>query len=408
MLDGAEGAAVATAARILVEVAEAMGAEALIDVTKAHVDSCLYHGRAGLDFAQLLVEQGGRVRVPTTLNVGALDLRHPDLVRLEPGVAEDARALMDAYTAMGCRQTWTCAPYQLFDRPALGEQIAWAESNAIVFANSALGARTERYGDFIDICCALTGKAPFTGLHTDEGRRATISFELQGVPERLLSDELGFACVGLVVGRRAGSELPAIVGLPPSASEDHLKALGAAAASSGSVAMFHAIGLTPEAPTLDKATGGRTVPAEPITLADLREAATALQTGTDGPIGAVCLGTPHASVRELARIAALARDAGTPTVPVYVNVGRDAREEAGGLGLIAQLEASGITLVSDTCTYLTPVLHDIDGPVMTDSVKWAWYAPGNLGVQAVFGTAEECLRSAAGGAVVRDPGLWGD
>ncbi len=151
----------------------------LRDVTRAHIDSCLYHGQVGLDFAERLLAGGASVTVPATLNVSSLDLLHPELVLLDDETRGRARRLMDAYVAMGCRPTWTCAPYQLPDRPAFGEHVAWAESNAIVFANSVLGARTNRYGDFIDICAAVTGRVPDHGLHTDEGRRATARFLLR-------------------------------------------------------------------------------------------------------------------------------------------------------------------------------------------------------------------------------------
>src|SRR5690606_36317562 len=144
MLAGEEGEGVALAMRVLVATAEAMGAERLLDIESAHVDGCLYHGPSGLDFARALVDGGARVRVPTTFNVSSLDLLHPELVRLDRRTADEAKALMDAYVALGCRPTWTCAFYQLPERPRLGSQIAWGESNAIVFANSVLGARTER------------------------------------------------------------------------------------------------------------------------------------------------------------------------------------------------------------------------------------------------------------------------
>src|SRR5262245_34679715 len=154
-LDGAHGEGAALAMRLVVRMAEVARAPRLRDVTGAHIDSCLDHGRAGLDFAERLRAGGAEVSVPTTLNVSSLDLLHPELVRLDDATKERSRRLMDAYAAMGCRQTWTCAPYQLPERPALGEHVAWAESNAIVFANSVLGARTNRYGDFIDICAAV-------------------------------------------------------------------------------------------------------------------------------------------------------------------------------------------------------------------------------------------------------------
>jgi predicted aconitase len=174
LLSGHRGEAARIAMRIILEMARVAGAQRLIDVRSAHIDGCLYHGRAGLDFAERLASAGGRVVVPATLNVGSLDLLHPGLFRGDEETACLARRLMDAYVAMGCEPTWTCAPYQLPERPGLGEHVAWAESNAIVFANSVLGARSDRYGDFIDICAAITGRVPDAGLHRTENRRGQV------------------------------------------------------------------------------------------------------------------------------------------------------------------------------------------------------------------------------------------
>jgi predicted aconitase len=404
ILDGDRGEAAALAMRIVVRTAEAMDAPELLDVRGAHVDGCLYHGRAGLDFAERLVELGGRVAVPTTLNVGSLDLLHPDLVHLSADRAAEARALMDAYVALGCRPTWTCAPYQLADRPELGDQVAWAESNAIVFANSVLGARTERYGDFVDVCCAMTGRAPAVGLHTGAGRRASLVIEVDGVPDDLARSTAGLAALGHVLGTLADRRVPVMTGLPPSLSEDGLKALGAAAASSGSVALFHIVGCTPEAPSLD-AIASENADTVHVTADDLRAARDELSTASGGDIGAVCLGTPHASSEELRTLAALVDQIGPPVVPCYVNTSRAALEALGDGA--ARLRNAGVTIVTDTCTYVTPILVGIDGAVMTDSAKWAWYAPSNLGYGAVFGTTEECVRSASTGRVWRDAAFWG-
>jgi predicted aconitase len=404
MLDGERGEATALGMKILVEMANVWEADHLIDITSAHIDSCLYHGRAGLDFAEKLLAGNARVVVPTTLNVSSLDLLHPDLVLLDAETATNARRLMDCYVSMGCRATWTCAPYQLPERPALGEHIAWAESNAIVFANSVLGARTNRYGDFIDICAAITGRVPLAGLHLDQHRRAQTVFRLEDIPERLLHDEVTPTCVGHLVGKATGTALPAIVGLPRDTGEDRLKALGAAAASSGAVAMFHAVGITPEAPTLEAALGGKRAEGDvTISASDLRSARDELTTVDIGPIAAVSVGTPHLSAGELHRLIELVAGA-RPVVPLYANVGRDVAASTD----VGSLARSGVTVVTDTCTYITPILHNIDGPVMTNSAKWAWYAPTNLGFDVVFGSLEECVRSASLGRVWRDPELWGD
>jgi len=406
-LRGEHGEAAALAMRIVVEMAGVSGAERLIDVASAHVDGCLYHGVAGLEFAELLVAGGARVRVPTTLNVGYLDLLHPDRYRGDAGTAAKARRQMDLYVAMGCRPTWTCAPYQLPERPAFGQHVAWAESNAIVFCNSVLGARTDRYGDFIDVCAALTGRVPLAGLHRDEDRRARLVLRLEGVSERLLASDALYPVLGHVLGQEAGTEVAAIAGLPADTSEDRLKALGAAAASSGSIAMFHAVGITPEAPTLEVATAGEPVPEFVVPTERLRAARRELGTARDGRLGAVSVGTPHASLAELERLAALLGTA-EPAVPFFVNIGRDVLAEAEERGPIATLRSAGVRIVSDTCTYISPVMDVADGPVMTDSAKWAWYAPANIGVDVVIGGLEDCVRSAIAGRVLLDETLWTD
>jgi predicted aconitase len=405
LLDGHEGEAGALAMRIVVEMATAMGAERLLDITGAHIDSCLYHGQAGLDFADRLVAGGARVRVPSTLNVGAVDLLHPEHARVDADSARAGRQQMERYLEMGCRPTWTCAPYQLEDRPAFGEHVAWAESNAIVFCNSVLGARTDRYGDFLDICAAITGRAPFAGLHRDEARRATVIVRLERVSPALLASTALFPTLGTVVGHVAGSEVAAIDGLPPSTTEDDLKALGAAAASSGAVAMFHAVGITPEAPTLEAATGGGDgIPVVGVTTGDLRRARDELGAARGDAVGGVWLGTPHASVAELERLAAAVRDVQV-RVPIWVNTGRDVLD--GRRALVDTLGARGVRVVTDTCIYLAPVVGAA-GPVMTDSAKAAWYAPANTGVEIIFGAFDECVASATAGRVVRDESLWTD
>jgi predicted aconitase len=410
MLDGERGEAARLAMRIVVDLAEVMEADRLIDVASAHVDGCLYHGPAGLEFAERLVAGGAAVSVPTTLNTGSLDLLHPELVRETPERAGAARRQMDLYVAMGCRATWTCAPYQLPGRPSLGQQIAWAESNAIVFANSVLGARTNRYGDFIDICAAITGRVPHAGLHREGNRRAEIVFRLSGISDRLLEEDVVYPVLGQLVGREAGSAVVAIQGLPPDTSEDQLKSLGAAAASSGSVALFHAVGITPEAPTLEAALGGRrasrTVQINPERL---RAARDELSTTSREDLAAVSLGTPHFSLAEFEALMPLLDDIRVnPRVDLFISTGRDVLAEVERRGWLSLLQTAGARIVTDTCTYITPIMRVEDGPVMTNSAKCAWYAPMNVGAEVVFGSLEECVRSAASGRVWRDERLWAD
>jgi predicted aconitase len=409
MLDGAEGGAAAFAMQILVAFARAVGAPRFLDITRAHIDGCLYHGKVSLDFVERLAAGGGRVRVPTTLNVGAVDLIHPEMIRLSTFEQAPARRLMKAHEALGCIPSFTCAPYQTEFRPIFGEQIAWGESNAIVFANSVIGARTNRYGDFIDLCCAITGRAPSWGLHLPENRYGRLLFRLVGFPTSLQPTDSLFVGVGLVVGSLAGEQVPVIEGLPAPRSEDQLKALGAAAASTGSVALFHAVGITPEAPTLAAALGGKAAAGSiDVRPEDVGAAIARLSTVPAGtPITAVCLGTPHFSRAEWESLVALLHEARRPSrVPIYVNTARGTLKTLERDRLVEGLVPFDVRIVTDTCSYLTPVLERLDGAVMTNSGKWAHYAPGNLGVEVAFGSLEDCLASAAAGRVVRTGEEW--
>ncbi len=397
--------------RLVVRAAKATGAARLIDITGAHVDSCLYHGKATMDFVDRLADGEARVSVPTTLNVGALDLLHPELYRGDRRTATAGRKLMNRYRALGARPTYTCAPYQLVDaRPALGAQVAWGESNAIAFCNSVLGARTNRYGDFLDIGAAITGRVPDAGLHRTEERRATLVLRLaDDVPAALRDSDVLFPVLGIVLGRRAGSSVAVIDGLARGQSEDRLKALGAAAASSGSVAMFHVTGSTPEAASLDDALQRRPPEAvELIRLADLRAARDELSTTSGERLAAVALGTPHASLAELERYAVMLGGRRVhDDVECLVSTGRDVMATAAERGITERLREAGVELLVDTCSYVAPTLRASSGPVMTDSGKWAYYAPGNIGAAVVFGSTAECIRSAVAGRVVLDLEPWG-
>ncbi|MCY0094202.1 aconitase X catalytic domain-containing protein [Hoeflea ulvae] len=403
ILAGRQGRAAADALGLVLRFAEAVGAERLLPCASAHVDGCLYHGQASLDFVERFVALDGRVKVPTTLNVGSVDLIHPDLFIGDAALGAAGKRLMEAHVELGCIPSFTCAPYQTLFRPNFGDQLAWAESNAIVFANSVIGARTNRYGDFIDLACALTGRVPDYGLHRSENRRARVIVELSGF-ETAGPDQAGGIAVaaGLIVGKECGDTIAAITGLPASTSEDDLKALGAAAASSGSVAMFHAVGLTPEAPDLLTATGGANVPVVArLGPAEISGILARLCTVPDGTaLTAVALGTPHFSLSEFDRLMPML-DLAPFAVPVYINTGRHEWQRLEADERAAKLEAAGVTVVVDTCTYVTSIIRDLSGAVMTNSGKWAYYAPGNLGIDVAFGTLADTLLSARAGRVVR-------
>ncbi|MEE8499827.1 MAG: aconitase X catalytic domain-containing protein [Kiloniellales bacterium] len=410
VLSGKGGKALEIAMGLVVKAAEAMAAERLIGISCAHVGSVFSSGRVGLDFAELLVSKGARVAVPTTLNTGSLDLVHPELRPAMGASLAHGQRLIELYAAMGCEVTLTCAPYHLARRPKAGDHVAWSESNAVVFVNSVLGARSNKYGEFFDICAALTGRVPDAGLHRTEARRGQLLFRLSDLPGALLEQDVFYQVLGYLIGRAAETLVPVIQGLPENATEDQLRALGAAASSSGAVTMFHAVGLTPEAATLDEAfQGGGAERVVEVTPARLAEARDALSTAASGALGAVCLGTPHFSVAEFERLTRLLEGARVhPGVRFYVSTSRHVLGQVEARGWLPVYEKAGVRIVVDTCTYFGPILEGCSGLAMTNSAKWAYYAPGNLGMQVVFASMEECVRSAVAGEIWRDERLWSD
>jgi predicted aconitase len=408
MLDGAMGRATQIAMRILTTMATVYGADHLLDISSAHIDGVLYHGVSGLEFVQKLVEADGQVVVPTTLNVGALDLMHPEMFQGTAQVADWARQTMLGYEKLGCQPIYTCTPYHTMARPAFGEQIAWAESNAIVFANSVLGARTQRYGDFIDICCALTGRAPAAGLHLTENRGGQLLFRLTDIPQELLSEDVLFPVLGYLIGAQSQNLIPVIDGLLPETTEDQLKALGAATASSGAVGLFHAIGITPEATTYDEAFQGK----EPqkivdVNIDDLRRVRDSLATAPDGVIDAVALGSPHFSVSEFEQLMPLVeKHPPKADIEFIVCTNRIVLVVLQKRGWLTQLRELGLTIIVDTCVVVTPIIRVKQGTLMTNSGKFAHYAPGNIGLSTIYGSLRECVRSAELGRVWRDEVLW--
>ncbi len=393
---------------ITVRMAEVCGAETLMDITAAHIDSSLYQGDATLEYAERLTSLGAKVIVPTTLNVSGVDEHGWRDWAVPPEWAVKARRQMIAYQSMGCLPIWTCAPYQTDQRPKFGQQIAWGESNAIVFANSVIGARTERYPDLFDICAAITGRVPATGLHLTENRAGQLFMRLKDVPRHVQEDDSFYPVLGYLIGKVAQDRIPVVEGIEVTPSEDQLKALCAATTSSGAVALCHLIGITPEAPTLEAAFQGR-APQQTIevTMSELRAARRELTTADGQKLDMVVLGSPHFSLAEFQKLAPLlAGKQRHPDVQFLVTSSRLMTTLAEQSGCLEPLRQFGGKITVDTCILTTPMLYPEIKVLMTNSAKYAYYAPGMLNTQVVFGKLEDCVRSASEGRVVRDESLW--
>ena len=313
LLAGEHGEAPRMAMSILTRMAEVQGAEALLDISQAHIDSALYMGDATLEYAERLAAAGAQVVVPTTLNVAGVDPHGWERWAVPPEWATKARRQMEAYQGMGCTPSWTCAPYQTEARPRFGQQIAWGASRAIVCANSVLGARTERDPDLLDSCAAITGRVPAVGLHLDENRRGGVLFHLGDIPSALQRDDALYPVLGHWIGSVAGHRVPVLDGFEAVQTEDQLKAMGAAMASSGSVALFHVVGVTPEAPTVEEAfQGGRPEEVVTVTMDALRSARADLHTADGDAPDMVVLGSPPFSLEEFRRLAPLREGAARP------------------------------------------------------------------------------------------------
>lgn len=402
---GASGEAAAMAMRIVAEAGRLLGAPHLIEIASVHVDGCLYHGDSGVYFAEKLVAEGGKVKVPTTLNVGALDLLHPERVRGDAHFRDMARRLMDAHLTLGCAQGFTCAPYQTGHRPALGEQVAWGESNAVAFANSVLGARTNRYGDFLDICAAIVGRAPYCGLHLDCNRRAQAVVSTDQISPELKHMDAFYPVLGAWLGATFGETVAVVDGLPLHQSEDRLKAVGAGAASTGAVGLFHIAGVTPEAPTVSAVCDINQAERVPLTLEAVRATRDRLSTVSGDQIDAVAVGSPHFSLSEFSELATVARGRRFK-IPFFACTGRDVIRALEGTEDHATLDVAGLTFVADTCVVVAPILPETGGVLMTNSAKFAHYGPANTGFDVIYGSLSDCVESAVAGRVIRDETLW--
>jgi predicted aconitase/predicted aconitase with swiveling domain len=400
-LAGQHGKAAQVAMRLLLRMAAVQDARAFMDVSQVHVDGCIYTGPASLRFAEMLVAWGARVQVPTTLNSISVDKRRWRAQGVADDLGAPASAVADAYLAMGAQPSFTCAPYLLETAPEFGEQVGWAESNAVVYANSVIGARTMKYPDYLDVCIALTGRAPLAGCHLDSGRRATFALEVEMPAGR---DDSFWPLLGYCCGSVCGTEIPLILGLETSAAgPDELKAFGAAFATVAAAPMFHIAGITPEADEQ------RTERQLRIGLGELRQAWEALNTAESPEVELVSLGNPHFSLSECARLVTLVRGrTKSPDVALVVTCGRAVHEAASVAGHVAEAEAFGVQFVTDTCWCMLgePVIPPAARTLMTNSGKYAHYAPGLVGRGVRFGSMAACVEAACSGKVQQELPAW--
>jgi predicted aconitase/predicted aconitase with swiveling domain len=399
MLAGQYGEAVRQSMQIICAMAVNQGADRLIDVSQGHIDGCIYASPANLTFARKMVELGGQVRIPTTMNAISVDRQNWRVQGVAAGFGLPAQQLADAYVRMGCRPSFTCAPYLLDSAPMADEVIAWSESNAVIFANSVLGARTAKHPDFLDLCIALTGRAPHAGVYLDQARRAQRIVDVH-LPDGI--DDGFWPLVGYVAGQRAPDRIPLLRGLAGAgASPDDLKALCAAFGTTSASPMLHIEGVTPEAetaatPDADHAT---------ISLDDLRAAWAQLNGGPEA-VDLVAIGSPHASVGECRALAdALAGRHRHPGTRVIVTAGREVIRQAGAEGLLTRLEASGVQVISDLCwcSITEPVFPPDARTVLTNSGKYAHYGPGLSGRRVRLGSLGDCVEAAVTGRAAPRP-----
>jgi predicted aconitase len=403
ILDGAFGEPQRIALSVLTKLGDAYGADRMVEIASAHIVGSSYQiaGEAGIEIYGQLVEQGAKVRVRTTCDPGSIDFARWRKFKTPANYAERQIKIAELLGRMGVIPTWTCTPYTTFNVPRFGEDLGWSESSAVVFANSVIGARTNRMAAYVDVCAALVGRVPRFGLHLPECRRGEVLFELAPDLSDSFEDHF-FAVLGYFVGQRTGDRIPVITGIR-NATFDQLKAFGAAAAASGSVALYHMVGVTPEARTLEEAFGSRP-PAERIAVSR-REIALTLEqmsTGEGGAVDVVGLGCPHASIDQMARYASLLRGKQVHLgTELWICANTVVEDMARKMGYVETIEEAGAKLMVGTCHNDCPLGAWNFRRLVTDSGKFAYYTPTTVGTECVFTSTEGCIEAALTGRMAR-------
>jgi len=391
MLTGQRGRAARKAMEILITLGEIYRAERMIPVSSVQIAGVSYDnlGEAGLDWLEEMAEGGGHARVLATLNPAGMDVENWRALGIDPEFARNQQRVIEAFGRMGVVTTCTCTPYLSGNLPHFGEHIAWAESSAVCYANSVLGARTNREGGPSALAAALTGRTPAYGHHLRENRQPdlTVEIEIYFQPEGTHS----FGALGKLIGERmqaTGKHIPYIEGIKR-ASLEELKSFSASLATYGGAALFHMPGITPEA--------GFYSPPEnriEVELADLETAAVDLSDAVPEEIDFVSLGCPHLSLAEIAHLADLLRGK-TVKVEFWVTTSRPIKQIADRMGYSRLIEASGAKFAVDTCCVVAPIRGRFMA-LATDSAKACFYASGKNHFKTLYRSFDEVVRVALG------------
>lgn len=382
MLDGKHGNATRKAMEIITTLGEIYGAKKLIPVSSVQIAGVSYHnlGEAGLEYLSEMAEDG-RTRVLTTLNPAGMDLEEWKKHGISEDFAENQQRVVDAFSRMGVITTCTCTPYLIGNLPHYGEHIAWAESSAVCFANSVIGALTNREGGPSALASALTGLTAEYGLHLQENRIAQVGYEIQATLEA--TDDFGL--LGESIGERTGKQIPFITGVSKATTEE-LKSFCASIATYGGVALFHMEGITPNRTTEPEIT-------EIVTQADLDAARVRLD-DEDAEIDFISVGCPHASIKEIEQIAKMLEG---KTVAegktLWITTAKPTKDLAIKMGFYDTIEKAGAFLVSDACCAVAPLKGRFKG-LMTDSAKACFYARGKNKFKTEIKSVEECIMEA--------------
>ena len=402
LLSGEDGPARKIAMEVLCLIAAAQGAHELIDVSQAHIDGCILAHDANLDFAEKMQNMGAKTSIPTTINAISVDRKNWQNQGVAPIFGNKASRLADAYVNMGARPTFTCAPYLLDDAPIHGEAIGWSESNAVIFANSVLGARTQKHPDYLDLFIAMTGRAPNTGVYLAKNRVPVCELRVD-VPDQF--DDALWPMLGWLAGIKSPIGIPLLTGLEGlELSQDDLKALCASFGTTSAAPMLHVRGHTPE--------GDLLLPEQAaifdITLIDFVELWKTFNS-TNDKIDLVAIGSPHASFAECKKFSEFFIDRNChPDTETIVTVGRTIYTELMNEGILDLFQQAGVKVVSDICwCSITEPIFPINAKVLiTNSGKYAHYGKGLTGRDVRFGSLEDCARSALSGYAGIDLPSW--